>query len=44
MSHEEISASTGMPLGTVKAHARRGLMRVRDALTTGVVAPQGDIE
>jgi RNA polymerase sigma-70 factor (ECF subfamily) len=32
MSHQEIAALTGMPLGTVKAHARRGLMRVREML------------
>lgn len=32
MSHEEVASSTGMPLGTVKAHARRGLLRVREVL------------
>jgi len=32
-SHEEIATSTGLPLGTVKSHARRGLSRVRDLLT-----------
>ena len=32
LSHEEIAARTGMPLGTVKAHARRGLARIRAAL------------
>jgi RNA polymerase sigma-70 factor (ECF subfamily) len=32
LSHEEIAHTTGMPLGTVKAHARRGLLRVREAL------------
>jgi len=32
MSHSEISAQTGMPLGTVKAHARRGLSSIRAAL------------
>ena len=32
LSHEEIAARTGMPLGTVKAHARRGLLRVREVL------------
>jgi RNA polymerase sigma-70 factor (ECF subfamily) len=32
MSHEEIAGALGMPLGTVKAHARRGLMRVREIL------------
>ena len=32
MSHGEIAAQTGMPLGTVKAHARRGLMSIRATL------------
>src|SRR5262245_6666459 len=32
LSHGEIAAETGMPLGTVKAHARRGLMSIRAAL------------
>ncbi len=32
MSHQEISEATGMPLGTVKTHVRRGLQHVREAL------------
>ena len=32
MSHQEISEATGMPLGTVKTHVRRGLMQVREML------------
>lgn len=32
MSHQEISDATGMPLGTVKTHARRGLLQVREYL------------
>jgi RNA polymerase sigma-70 factor (ECF subfamily) len=32
LSHEEVAHTTGMPLGTVKAHARRGLMRIREFL------------
>jgi RNA polymerase sigma-70 factor (ECF subfamily) len=32
LSHAEIAAQTGMPLGTVKAHARRGLISIRTAL------------
>jgi RNA polymerase sigma-70 factor (ECF subfamily) len=31
-THHQISAETGMPLGTVKTHARRGLRRVRELL------------
>ncbi|MEL6740199.1 MAG: sigma-70 family RNA polymerase sigma factor [Planctomycetota bacterium] len=30
LSHEKISASTGVPLGTVKTHIRRGLIKARD--------------
>jgi RNA polymerase sigma-70 factor (ECF subfamily) len=32
LSHDEIAAKTGMPLGTVKTHVRRGLMCIRAAL------------
>jgi RNA polymerase sigma factor (sigma-70 family) len=32
LSHGEIAERTGMPLGTVKAHARRGLQSIRAAL------------
>jgi RNA polymerase sigma-70 factor (ECF subfamily) len=32
LSHEEIAERTGLPLGTVKTHARRGLLRVREVL------------
>ena len=32
LSHEEVATSMNMPLGTVKAHARRGMIRVREAL------------
>ncbi len=35
MSHQEISDATGMPIGTVKTHARRGLMQVRENLGLG---------
>ena len=41
LSHAEISAQIGMPLGTVKAHARRGLISIRAALL-GV--DQGDVQ
>ncbi|MHC5004355.1 MAG: RNA polymerase sigma factor [Planctomycetota bacterium] len=33
-THEQIAESTGMPLGTVKTHVRRGLQRVREMLGT----------
>lgn len=32
LSHVEISEATGIPLGTVKSHARRGLKSIRDRL------------
>lgn len=32
LSHGEIASQTGMPLGTVKAHLRRGLLAIRAAL------------
>jgi RNA polymerase sigma-70 factor (ECF subfamily) len=35
LSHQEIADSTGMPLGTVKTHARRGLLQVRAILGYG---------
>lgn len=35
LSHESIAKSTGLPLGTVKTHARRGLIRLRDLMSVG---------
>jgi RNA polymerase sigma-70 factor (ECF subfamily) len=35
MSHQEISDAMGLPLGTVKTHARRGLLQVREHLGLG---------
>lgn len=41
LSHEEIAATVNMPLGTVKAHARRGLLRVREMLGATLPTPGG---
>jgi len=35
LSHEEIAEKTGLPLGTVKTHIRRGLVKVREVLNVG---------
>ncbi len=35
MSHQEIADATGLPLGTVKTHARRGILQVREFLGLG---------
>lgn len=32
LSHQEISERTGIPLGTVKTHARRGILQAREFL------------
>jgi RNA polymerase sigma-70 factor (ECF subfamily) len=34
LTQEEIAESTGLPLGTVKTHTRRALLRVRELLRT----------
>jgi len=39
LSHGEICARTGLPLGTVKSHIRRGLTQLRDHLGVDDVAP-----
>ena len=45
LSHELIARATGMPLGTVKTHARRGLIRLRELLgmedAPGVASSEG---
>jgi RNA polymerase sigma-70 factor (ECF subfamily) len=40
LSHELIARSTGLPLGTVKTHARRGLIKLREML--GLATDDGD--
>lgn len=37
-THQEISAAIGIPLGTVKSHARRGLIKLREMLGVSVDA------
>jgi len=32
LTHKEIASATGIPLGTVKTHVRRGLLHIREAL------------
>ncbi|MFU8828776.1 MAG: sigma factor-like helix-turn-helix DNA-binding protein, partial [Phycisphaerales bacterium] len=41
LTHERISEATGMPLGTVKTHARRGLIKLRDLLASRREPPVG---
>lgn len=41
LSHESISRATGLPLGTVKTHARRGLIALRNLLGVNPGGEQG---
>jgi RNA polymerase sigma-70 factor (ECF subfamily) len=38
LSHRQVAAKTGLPLGSVKTHARRGLLRMREMLAAEGVA------
>jgi RNA polymerase sigma factor (sigma-70 family) len=38
LSHERIAEATGLPLGTVKTHVRRGLIRIREMLSGSSVS------
>jgi len=44
LTHEEIASHTGMALGTVKAHARRGLIRIRNLLSGEGTGEEGTEE
>jgi RNA polymerase sigma factor (sigma-70 family) len=39
LSHGEISSETGLPLGTVKSHVRRGLVAVRERMKSAITTP-----
>ena len=41
-THEEIARTTGTPLGTVKSHIRRGILRVRNLLAARDAVAQGE--
>lgn len=43
MTHSEIAASTGMPLGTVKTNMRRGLIQVRELMQV-LVDARGEVD
>jgi DNA-directed RNA polymerase specialized sigma24 family protein len=38
LSYEQIAEAMDMPVGTVKCHAHRGRLRMRDAMAPGLVA------
>jgi RNA polymerase sigma-70 factor (ECF subfamily) len=41
MSHREVAEVTGLPLGTVKSHVRRGSEKLRESLAAYDPAPEG---
>lgn len=42
MTHSEIAAATGKPLGTVKTQIRRGLVRVRELIEQGASTAESE--
>ena len=42
LTHSEIAAATGMPLGTVKTQMRRGLIQVRQWMKLDKPATMGE--
>lgn len=43
MTHNDVSTTLGMPLGTVKAHARRGLLRLRELVAGNPSLEKGGV-